>query len=76
MFYHMTGVILITLEKRKMRTTKDRSELHTDIKVFLEEIGEVVKEYLETKHKEGRKIPDPAEDGEDDNESRRILQSK
>ena len=59
-----------------MKTIKDRSEPHSDIKVFLEEIGEVVKEYLETKHKERRKIPDLAEDGEDDNESRRILQSK
>lgn len=59
-----------------MRSPKDRSELHVDIKVFLEEIGEVVKEYLETKQKERRKIPHLAEDGEDDNESRRILQSK
>ena len=69
-------VILITLEKRTMRKTKDRSEPHSEIKVFLEEIGEVVKEYLETKHKERRKIPDLTEGGEDDNESRRLLQSE
>ena len=59
-----------------MRPPKDRSELHTDIKLFLEEIGEVVKEYLETKHKESRKIPDSTEDCEDDDESRRLFQSK
>ena len=59
-----------------MRTTKDRNEPHSDIKVFLEEIGEVVKEYLETKHKERRKIPDIAASGEEDNESRRLFQSK
>lgn len=56
-----------------MNTKKGQQKLPPDLRVFLAEVGEAVKEYLETKHKESRRIQGTPEDGEEGDESSRLL---
>ena len=59
-----------------MNAKNRQRELPSDLRVFLAEVGEAVKEYLETKHKESRKIQEAAREGEEKNESIRIFSSQ
>lgn len=59
-----------------MNAKKKRQELPPDLRVFLTEVGEAVKEYLETKHKETRKMEAFSKGGEDNDESSRIFPSQ
>lgn len=58
-----------------MSAKKERQEMPPDLRVFLTEVGEAVKEYLETKHKESRKMEELQEGGEENDESSRLLPS-
>ncbi len=57
-----------------MSNKQGRTEMSPDLRAFLTEIGEVVKDYLETKHEEHREISELTKDGEED-ESRRVFPS-
>ena len=59
-----------------MGANNRQQELPPDLRVFLAEVGEAVKEYLETKHKESRKIQELSRDGEGNDESSRIFPSQ
>lgn len=56
-----------------MSAKRKQQELPPDLRAFLREVGEAVTEYLETKHKESRKIGAMPKDGEKRDESSRLL---
>lgn len=56
-----------------MSSKKGHQEMPPDLRVFLFEVGEAVREYLETKHKESRKMQDITKDSEESDESSRLL---
>ena len=56
-----------------MSIKRHKTEPPRDLLVFLAEVGEAVKEYLETKHRERRTIRELTKDGEEENESSRVL---
>ena len=59
-----------------MGAKKQRQDLPPDLRVFLTEVGEAVKEYLETKHRESRKMEALSKGGEENDESSRLFSSK
>lgn len=59
-----------------MGAKKRQQELPIDLRVFLAEVGEAVKEYLETKHKESRRIQERRREGEENDESSGIFPSQ
>ena len=56
-----------------MNAQRKQQELPPDLRVFLTEVGAAVKEYLETKHRESRKIEALSKEGEENDESSRLL---
>lgn len=56
-----------------MDSEKRQQELPPELRVFLAEVGEAVKELLETKHKESRRMQEKMKEGDQKNESSRIL---
>ena len=56
-----------------MESKRRQQELPPELRVFLAEIGEAVKEILETKHKESRKMQKSLKEGDEKNESSWIL---
>lgn len=59
-----------------MNAKKKRQELPSDLRVFLTEVGEAVKEYLETKRRESSKMETLTKGGEDNDESSRLFPSQ
>jgi hypothetical protein len=59
-----------------MSTPKGRRDLSPDLRVFLTEVSEVVKEYLALKRRKSHKMIKLTKEDEDDDESRRLFSSQ
>ena len=58
---------------RKSRHTKSTHIPPPEVRAFLAEVGEVVREYLEAKRRSGTIMADTNDEGAHDDESGRIL---